>query len=145
MHVKYLVVSLGILAIAALLFVDSSGCSTRSEQIDVPTVPSNAPLSVFILGEWLSTEVTSQTSGAIDLQYTIAFETKSQVKFIVIYPDGNREGHTSPYSFIDENSISVDSKRTGSETWVLERKGDGLVITRNFGKNTTIIVLERVK
>jgi|SRR3990172_8540581 len=146
MHVKHFVVSLGRAAITVLLFFNSTGCSKQTEQIDVPTIPNDAPLPVFIIGEWLSTEVKSSESGAINLQYKIVFETESRVKFIVIYPESGTEGYTFTYSFITEDSIYVDNKRiTGGETWRLEKKDDKLVVHRDADNRTTTIVLERLK
>lgn len=146
MHAKHFVVSLGKVAIAAVLFFNSLGCSAQTEQINVPTIPYDAPLNVFILGEWLSLEVKSSESGPIELQYKIVFETESRVKFIVIYSDGNTEGYTFTYNFINQNSIFVDNKRAiGGETWLLENKDGDLVITINADNDTIIVLLERIK
>src|SRR5688572_10944651 len=108
MHVKHFVVSLGKIAITALLFFNSLGCSTRTEPTTAPTIPGDAPLPVFILGGWFSTEVKSSESDATDLQYKILFETESQLKFTVLYPESGTEGYTFTYNFISENSIYVD-------------------------------------
>ncbi|MCI0555825.1 MAG: hypothetical protein L0287_33175 [Anaerolineae bacterium] len=146
MYTQWFVVYLERVMVIALLFISSSGCSTQTEHINVPTVTSSSQLSAFILGEWLSTEVKSNKSEMINLQYKIVFETESQVKFIVIYPESGTEGYTLTYSFIDQNSIFVDNKRiTGGETWLLEKKDDNLIVTRNFDNKTTIIVLERIR
>jgi hypothetical protein len=146
MHVKHFIVFFGKVMVTALLFINSSGCSTQTEQISVPTIPSNAPLPVFILGKWLSTEVKSSESNTTNLQYKIVFETESQLKFIVIYPESGTEGYTLPYSFIAQDSIYVDNKRIiGGETWLLEKKDDNLVVHREVDNRTTIIVLERAK
>ncbi len=147
MHVKHLVASLGRIAIIAFLFLNSTGCSTQTEQINVPTIASDAPLPIFILGEWLSTEVKVESGpGTTDFQYKIWFEPESVVKFIVIYPEGGTEGYTFNYNFITQDSIYVDNRHlAGGETWYLEKKGDNLVVRLESSINTMVIVLERIR
>jgi len=147
MCIKRFASNFGRIAAVAFLFFNSVGCSTQAEQIDVPTVASDAPLSVFILGDWHSTEVQVESGyGTTDFQYKILFETESVVKFIVIYPEGDTEGYTFTYNFITQDSIYVDNKHlAGGETWYLEKRGEDLVVRRETSIGTTKIVLERIK
>jgi len=147
MHIKHFVASLGRVAITVLFFFNSTGCSTQTEQVNIPTIASDAPLPIFILGEWLSTEVKVESGpGTTDFQYKIVFEKESVVKFIVIYPDSDTEGYTFTYKFITQDSIYVDNKHlVGGETWYLEKKDDNLVVRLESSINTMVIVLERIK
>jgi hypothetical protein len=134
-----------VIAICLFIFI-SPGCTAQTEQTILPTFPSDTPLPVFIIGEWLSKEVITGDSNLSAFQYRVIFETESQVRYIVIYPESGTEGYTFAYSFISQDSIYVDNERIiGGETWLLERKGDELVVHRTADNKTTIIVLERIK
>jgi hypothetical protein len=132
--------------ISALLLFTLSGCSTQQYLINESAIADDAPLPVFILGEWHSIEIKGDEFDTSDIQYKIVFETETQVKFIVIYPEGRAEGYTLPYSFVDQNTIFVDNKRIiGGETWLLEKKDANLIVTSIADNKTMIIVLERTK
>lgn len=143
MDFKRLVSTLAVVVVV-VNFLVLSGCSSQHENSNETATTDASELSAFILGEWLSIEVNSDSSDVINLRYKIIFETEALVKFIVIYPDNNTEGYTLAYKFIEQNSIFVDNKRiTGGEVWLLEKRDDNLIVTRNFDNKITEIVLER--
>lgn len=146
MRVNYILCYLGRITIAVLLLLNLLGCSRQTESPNQVIGNDSSQLPVFIRGEWLSTEVRSDKSEPINLQYKIVFETESKVKFIVIYPDSSTEGYTFTYRFVDQNSIYIENKRiTGGETWLLTKQEDELIVTRNFDNKSTTIILERTK
>jgi hypothetical protein len=115
------------------------------EQTITPTGIASTQLSKFILGSWSSIDVkSSDFPSSADNQYQIVFEKSDQIKYIIVYPDGNKEGYTFSYYFVGQDSIQVENLRiSGGEIWVLERSGESLIITRKIEGGAIRIVLER--
>ena len=145
MNTKLSFTFFGTTVFLSLVILSSFSCSAQTKRISETAQADISSLPAFILGHWNSIEVKTDESEMVDLQYEIVFEDKSIVKYVVIYPDSGTEGYTFTYSFINDDSIFIQNKRIrGGETWLLERKNDNLVVTRNFDNKTTIILLERV-
>ena len=131
-----------------ILFVfAASSCNLENaDQNEMQPGPSDAPLADFIIGEWESEVADNYKGEASNYKYEVEFVDAGTVKFVELSADGRLlDGITSPYDFLDANTISIDNPRIeGGERWALERNEQTLIVARTIGNETDRIVFVRM-